>query len=191
MFFIVLGTALVLFWLAFRERPLYNKKYFQSRSNGVFRTEFAPGFKEYLDQLEKEVSARFIVGPFSPTDDMLADLYHPEIEENWRRDLLPRWRDRIRESLTVASAIAISVCVAVVANEILRHRYKALSRLLDSSGTSVNRMAAFALGAAVCFYLNRCRNSISRTQGYLDGYSDRCAGPERPLHVIAPPSGNT
>jgi len=189
-----MAAALVIFWLGSKEKPLYKKTYYRDRSAGVFRTEYGPGFQEYIEHVEKEVKARFTVGPFGPTDDLYTDLYHPEVEENWRRELSGhRFRNRLRDVLHVMFGIVICASVADFAVQILTHPHRLLSDLLsalDDQRVAV-KLVAWAFAVALCVYTYRSRNSISRTQGYLDGYSDRCIGPERAMRIIGPPSPHT
>jgi hypothetical protein len=69
---VVLAAAFAIFWLARREKPLYSKTYYRTRSAGVFKTEYAEGFADYIAYIPKEVRARFTVGPIAPTDDRWA-----------------------------------------------------------------------------------------------------------------------
>jgi hypothetical protein len=54
--------TVAIFWLASREKPLYSKRYFETRSDGVFRSDYTPGFREYIEALDKEVRMRFTIG---------------------------------------------------------------------------------------------------------------------------------
>lgn len=187
MVWIVLGAAFVLVWLASRERPLYTKAYFQTRSDGVFRTDYAPGFKEYLEGVDKEVAARFAVGPFSPTDDLHVDLYHPELEQNWRRELRRNTvYDWLRDGMNVLFAVAMCAALAGRMTYVLVRSHSPFSEPGDPNITA--KMIAWFFAVTAYVYVQRRRNAISRTQGYLDGYSDRSAGPEHAMRVIAPPS---
>lgn len=187
---VVAAVTVALFWLGSREKPQYSKTYLRTRSDGVFKTEYAPGFDEYITHVKHEVAARFTVGPFSPTDDQYAELYHPEVEQNWRRDLsgnpLHNWgRDGC--NLVVGTTIFLSVAGSVVA--ILTHPSGLLSAFSDQNITE--KLVGCAFAVAVYVYVHRSRTSTSQTQGYLDGYSDCCIGPERSLRVIVPPSPRT
>ncbi|HTX35416.1 MAG TPA: hypothetical protein VME43_10350 [Bryobacteraceae bacterium] len=185
----VLGVAIfavVLFWLASRQKPLYRKMYFETRGDGAFRTEFVPGFKDYLEHLEKEVGARFTVGPFSPTDDMLASLYHPELEVNWRRELLPRSRNWMLATLKVTGATVVCLSIAVLMTGILNRNYELLGALFDV-GDAPKKLVAWGFSIAIYACAQRTMGSINRTQGYLDGYSDRCAGLKHCLRIFRAP----
>lgn len=184
---IVFAATVAVFWFASKEKPLYTKTYFQTRSSGVFKTDYAMGFREYIEALDKEVRMRFTIGPFSPTDDLLADLYHPELESNWRRDLCRiRVYEWLRDALKMILVLCVCIAVADFALRLLTHRRGVL--ICFAAGASMEQLIAWAFAAAVCTYILRNRRSINRTQGYLDGYSDRCAGLERSMCVIAPPS---
>ncbi len=187
----IAAVAGLIFWLASKEKPLYRKAYFRTRADGVFKSDYAPGFEEYLDHVRDETTARFTVGPFAPTDDLHADLYHPEIEENWRRELSGLgFARRLRDVLNVAFTAIICASVAAVVAAILTHRYGVLANLFSDPDDPnlMAKLVGWALGIAVPLYVFRSRNANSRTQGYLDGYSDRCVGPDRPLRIIAPPT---
>ena len=189
----VLGVLLLVLafcWSASKENPQYRKSYFQSRSDGVFRTEYAPGFSEYLECLEKEVPARFTVGPFSPTDDLLSDLYHPELEDNWRRELFPQWRVWLQRCLRATSAVLISLSIAATTCDVISGRYAALIRLLQDGSPSM-KILAWIFALAVYVYIRRSGRSIDCTQGYLDGYSDRCAGREHNFLVFGKPGNDS
>jgi len=190
MLFLVAAATLALFWLGSREKPQYSKTYHRTRSDGVFKTEYAPGFDEYIEHVKQEVAGRFTVGPFAPTDDLYAELYHPEVEENWCRELSGHpFHNWVRDAFNLIFSITICLSVAGSVADILTHPSGLLSAFSDQNTTEKLVGCGFAI--AVCVYVYRSRTSISRTQGYLDGYSDRCIGPERALHIIAPPSPRT
>jgi hypothetical protein len=191
---VVAAATIAIFWRAAREKPQYSKIYYETRSSGVFRTEYAPGFEEYLEHVEKEVSARFTVGPFSPTDDLYANLYHPEVEENWRRELAGhRFHSWIQDALSLIFGIMICAAIAYFAIEMLVHPHHLVSDLFSDpeDQNTTAKLVGWAFAISVCVYMYRSRNSMSRSQGYLDGYSDRCAGPERAMRFIQPPAPRT
>jgi hypothetical protein len=68
MLLLVVAVAIAIFWRAAREKPKYGKTYYDTRSSGVYRTEYAPGFEEYLKHVESEVSARFTHEAVRPRD---------------------------------------------------------------------------------------------------------------------------
>jgi hypothetical protein len=127
----ICAATVAVFWLASREKPLYTKTYFQTRSGGVFRTDYATGFREYVDALDKEVRMRFTIGPFSPTDDLHADLYHPELASNWRRNLC---RIRAYEWLRDALKVVLVLCACIA--------------LADFAGVVTQRQAAGKMGVS-------------------------------------------
>jgi len=43
---VVVAVTIAIFWRAAREKPQYCKTYYDTRSSGVFRTEYAPGFED-------------------------------------------------------------------------------------------------------------------------------------------------
>lgn len=186
MLWIVVAVTAALLWLASKEKPQYRKAYFRTRANGVFRTDYSPGFREYLEYIDKEVPARFMIGPFSPTDDLHADLYHPEIETNWRKGLCPGplhgW---VREAATAILTVAACIGLADLATRLLTSRRGFLA-FADGNPT-LDQFAGWAFAVVVLIYLYRSRDATNRTQGYLDGYSDRSAGLDRAMRVIAPP----
>jgi len=187
MLFLVVAATVALFWLGSREKPQYSKTYFRTRSDGVFKTEYALGFDDYIEHVRQEVGGRFTVGPLAPTDDLYAELHHPEMEENWRRELSGHpFHNWARDAFTLTFGIGICLSVAGSVVNILTHPSGLLSAFSDQDISEKLVGCAFAI--AVCVYVYRNRASISRTQGYLDGYSDCCIGPERALRIIAPPS---
>jgi hypothetical protein len=60
MLWLVVAATAALLWLALKEKPQYRKAYFRTRSDGVFKTDYSPGFREYLEAIDKEVPARSI-----------------------------------------------------------------------------------------------------------------------------------
>ena len=184
---IVIIATVAIFWLSSREKPLYSKTYFQTRSFGVFKTDFEKGFREYVTALDNDVRMRFTVGPFGPTDDLYADLYHPELAANWRQDLR---RSRFEEWLRDAVYVTIVVCVWIAVSDFAVRLLTGRRGLLVAFdlGASLDQIAAWTFAGGLCTYLVRNRTAINRTQGYLDGFSDRCAGLDRAMRIIAPPS---
>jgi hypothetical protein len=90
--------------------------------------------------------------------------------------------------LIFGSTICAAVAGMVV--EVFAHPSVFASNLLSEPGdpNMMLKLVAWAFAIAVCGYVYRSRTSINRTQGYLDGYSDHCVGPERALRFIRPPS---
>jgi hypothetical protein len=165
---LILAAAAIFFALASRERPMYEKDYLQTRADGVFRTRYRRGFDEYLEYIEGEVRARQMIGPFSPTDDLHADLYHPETAQNWPR-ALDRWHF-IRKSTSASLTIGSVLLVADGLLHLIVHGHHDILGLYSESDNK--NIVALIAAIAVATWLGRHRTATSQTQGYLDGYSD-------------------
>lgn len=171
MSWVILAVAIVLFWLSSKQSPKYRKAYLETRGDGSFRTDYDPGVEDYLEFVEREVHARLRVGVISPVDDLHTRLYHPELPSNWQRELSGPWlAQRVKETLDLAVYVVVTVLIADAATKLLTHR----SGLITSGHEyAFEKLVAIVFAIAVLVWLDRRNDAAGRTQGYLDGWSDR------------------
>ncbi len=165
---ILLVFTFWLFWLASREKPKYKKSYLSTRGDGSFRTNYSPGVEKYLEFIEQEVRARLIIGPAVP-EDLGAELYHPELAENWQRELSGSIAQKLKDVLGLGMYGAATVLIADATTRLLTHR---VGLMTWSTGHAFEKMVATIFAIATLVWLDRRNDAVMRTQGYLDGWSD-------------------
>ena len=172
MIWLALTVGVVVLWLASRQNPKYTKAYLQTRSNGPFRTSYSPGAEQYLEFVEEQVRLRMRVGPIAPLDDLHARLVHPELRENWEAALSGSRLYRAAMGVLDGSALVVAaLSIAEVVTRLLSHQGGLLS---PGHELAAEKLVSMVFAVATIVWLNRRTEARARTQGYLDGWSDRC-----------------